>query len=132
MKHATPNPLSLRDRARLFHALSDETRLAILDLLRGGERCVCDLQDDLNAAQSRLSFHLRVLREAGLVTDHKAGRWSYYTLVPERLEAVVAAISGPAKASRAPRSAPLHQLARRRPSLANASVRPEVAGGCCP
>ena len=77
-----------RDLARastLFHALSDETRLAILAMLRDGERCVCDLQDELDAAQSRLSFHLRVLREAGLVTDRKEGRWSYYTVVPEAL-----------------------------------------------
>jgi DNA-binding transcriptional ArsR family regulator len=59
--------------ARLFHALSDETRLGILEMLRGGERCVCDLQADLDAAQSRLSFHLKVLREAGLVTDRKEG-----------------------------------------------------------
>jgi ArsR family transcriptional regulator, arsenate/arsenite/antimonite-responsive transcriptional repressor len=66
--------------AGLFHALSDETRLNILDLLRGGEQCVCDLQDALGAAQSRLSFHLRVLKEAGLVSDRKEGRWSYYTL----------------------------------------------------
>ena len=71
--------------AQLFHALSDETRLAVLDMLRGGERCVCDLQGDLDAAQSRLSFHLKVLRDAGLVTDRKAGRWSYYALVSERL-----------------------------------------------
>ena len=54
-------------------------------MLRDGERCVCDLQDELDAAQSRLSFHLKVLREAGLVTDRKEGRWSYYTLVPEAL-----------------------------------------------
>lgn len=79
---------TLSDRARLFQALSDETRLAILDLLQEGERCVCQLQADLDAAQSRLSFHLRVLREAGLVTDRRAGRWSYYALVPEQLEAV--------------------------------------------
>ena len=64
----------------LFHALSDETRLAILEMLRGGERCVCELQDELEAAQSRLSFHLRVLKDAGLVTDRKEGRWSYYAL----------------------------------------------------
>jgi ArsR family transcriptional regulator len=132
MPQAPPSTLSLRERARLFQALSDETRLAILDLLRGGERCVCDLQDDLDAAQSRLSFHLRVLREAGLVTDHKAGRWTYYTLVPERLEAVVEALSGPSKDSRTPRSARLHQLARSRPSLAKAPDRPEAAGQCCP
>jgi len=77
------------DRAvELFHALSDETRLAILAMLRGGERCVCELQDELDAAQSRLSFHLKVLREAGLVSDRKEGRWSYYSIVPESLAEV--------------------------------------------
>jgi ArsR family transcriptional regulator len=74
--------------AQLFHALSDETRIEILEKLRSGEQCVCDLQDDLDAAQSRLSFHLRVLREAGLVTDRKEGRWSYYSIVPESLREV--------------------------------------------
>ena len=69
----------------LFHALSDETRLAILEMLRGGERCVCELQDELEAAQSRLSFHLRVLKDAGLVEDRREGRWSYYRIVPEAL-----------------------------------------------
>lgn len=75
--------LDLTRAARLFQALSDETRLGILEMLRSGERCVCDLQADLDAAQSRLSFHLKVLKEAGLVTDRKEGRWSYYTLVPD-------------------------------------------------
>ena len=74
--------------AQLFHALSDETRLGIVDMLRGGEQCVCDLQTDLDAAQSRLSFHLRVLKEAGVVTDRKEGRWSYYSIVPEALTEV--------------------------------------------
>src|SRR5687768_14254193 len=74
--------------ARLFHALSDETRLGILEMLRGGERCVCDLQDELDAAQSRLSFHLRVLKEAGMVTDRREGRWSYYSIAPESLAEV--------------------------------------------
>lgn len=74
------------DRAvELFHALSDSTRLSILEMLRGGELCVCELQDELDAAQSRLSFHLRVLREAGLVEDRREGRWSYYSIVPEAL-----------------------------------------------
>jgi ArsR family transcriptional regulator len=77
------------DRAvTLFHALSDATRLSILEMLRGGERCVCDLQDALDAAQSRLSFHLKVLREAGLVADRREGRWSYYRIVPEALAEV--------------------------------------------
>ena len=78
----------LSQAALLFHALSDETRLGILDMLRDGERCVCDLQFELDAAQSRLSFHLRVLRDAGLVTDRKEGRWSYYTIVPDALATV--------------------------------------------
>jgi ArsR family transcriptional regulator, arsenate/arsenite/antimonite-responsive transcriptional repressor len=74
--------------AALFHALSDDTRLSILEMLRDGERCVCELQDELDAAQSRLSFHLRVLREAGLVADRKDGRWSYYSIVPAALAEV--------------------------------------------
>ena len=75
------------DRAvALFHALSDATRLAALDMLRGGEKCVCDLQNELDMAQSKLSFHLRVLKDAGLVEDRKEGRWSYYTIVPDALE----------------------------------------------
>jgi ArsR family transcriptional regulator len=71
--------------ARLFHALSDGTRLAILRRLRFGEQCVCNLTDALDAAQSRLSFHLKVLKDAGLVTDHREGRWMYYTMNPEAL-----------------------------------------------
>lgn len=71
--------------ARLFHALSDETRLSILECLRSSERCVCELTDHLDAAQSRLSFHLRVLKDAGLVTDRREGRWMYYTLNAEAL-----------------------------------------------
>ena len=66
--------------ALLFHALSDETRLAVIELLRGGEQCVCDLQGALDAAQSRLSFHLKVLKDAGVVTDRKEGRWVHYAL----------------------------------------------------
>lgn len=82
-----PAPLRIDvDRAaQLFHALSDTTRLAVLELLRTGERCVCELQVDVGAAQSRLSFHLKVLKDAGLVTGRREGRWSYYALVPEAL-----------------------------------------------
>jgi ArsR family transcriptional regulator, arsenate/arsenite/antimonite-responsive transcriptional repressor len=75
---AAPLPeIDLARAARLFHARSDETRLEVLDMLRDGERCVCELQDELDAAQSRLSFHLKVLKQAGLVTDRREGRWSY-------------------------------------------------------
>ena len=74
--------------AAVFHALSDETRLAIVKRLAGGERCVCDLQDLLDAAQSRLSYHLKTLKDAGLISDRREGRWVHYSLVPGALEAV--------------------------------------------
>ena len=78
----------------LFHALSDETRLEIIELLRKGERCVCELTDSLDAAQSRLSFHLRVLKEAGIVRDRKDGRWIHYELDPDAFEEVETLVSG--------------------------------------
>jgi ArsR family transcriptional regulator len=87
----------------LFHALSDETRLEIISLLRKGERCVCELTDSLDAAQSRLSFHLRVLRDAGIVRDRKDGRWVHYELEPgafEEMETLVASMK-PRAVSRA-------------------------------
>jgi ArsR family transcriptional regulator, arsenate/arsenite/antimonite-responsive transcriptional repressor len=77
----------------LFHALSDETRLEIIELLRKGERCVCELTDTLDAAQSRLSFHLRVLKDAGIVRDRKDGRWVYYELDREVFEEVETLVS---------------------------------------
>lgn len=84
--------------ARLFHALADATRLRILEQLADGEQCVCDLTDALEAGQSRLSFHLRTLKDAGLVTDRRQGRWIYYTLNPDavqELREVVGAIGAP-------------------------------------
>ena len=75
---------------RWFHALSDKTRLEIIELLSHGERCVCELQDTLDAAQSRLSFHLRILKDAGIVTDRRDGRWVHYSLNREALERISA------------------------------------------
>jgi len=92
---ARPRPRTdLGNAAALFHALSDETRLAILEMLQDVEWCVCDLQSALGAAQSRLSFHLKVLKDAGLVVDRREGRWSYYAVVPERLAEAAAYAEG--------------------------------------
>ncbi len=66
--------------ARRYQALSDPTRLRILDLLAGGERCVCQLTEATGAAQSRLSFHLKALLEAGLLRARRSGRWMYYSI----------------------------------------------------
>jgi len=74
--------------ARWFHALSDQTRLEIVELLSHGERCVCELQGVLDAAQSRLSFHLKTLKDSGLVTDRREGRWVYYALNREALDRI--------------------------------------------
>ena len=82
------NSADLERAVTLFHALSDATRLSIIEMLKDGERCVCELQDELDAAQSRLSFHLRVLKDAGLITDRRDGRWMYYTIVPGALAEV--------------------------------------------
>ena len=81
--------------ASLFHALSDPIRIEVLALLGSGERCVCDLTEVLDIAQSRLSWHLKTLKDAGLVSDRREGRWSYYTLQPAafaRAEAALAAL----------------------------------------
>jgi len=78
--------------ARLFHALADPTRLRIAALLRHGERCVCELTTTMEAGQSRLSFHLRTMKDAGLIADRRAGRWIYYRLRPEALDALHAAL----------------------------------------
>lgn len=74
--------------ARWFHAFADETRLAIIERLSEGEQCVCDLTDMLDTGQSRLSFHLKTLKDAGVVTDRPVGRWVYYSLSPKVLEEV--------------------------------------------
>jgi ArsR family transcriptional regulator len=66
--------------AQLCNALADEARVEIIARLLEGEQCVCDLTDALATGQSRLSYHLRVLKDAGLVSDRREGRWAYYTL----------------------------------------------------
>ena len=53
--------------------------------LGGGERCVCELTAELGLAQSKLSFHLKVMKEAGLIEAREEGRWTYYQLQPELL-----------------------------------------------
>jgi ArsR family transcriptional regulator, arsenate/arsenite/antimonite-responsive transcriptional repressor len=85
---ATRTPAATDRMAKLFHALSDEKRLRIVELLRRGERCVCDLTGGMEAGQSLLSFHLKILREAGIVNDRRAGRWVFYSLNPEALAEV--------------------------------------------
>jgi ArsR family transcriptional regulator len=102
---STATGLDVARTVQLFHALSDATRLEIIRCLMGGERCVCELTDDLDAAQSRLSFHLRTLKDAGLVRDRREGRWVYYTLncdALEEMEGVLGALKTPIERDRDP------------------------------
>lgn len=78
-------PSDRERRAAFFHAFSDPTRLSIVEALGRGECCVSDLAALIGAAQSRLSFHLRVLREAGIVLERREGRHTYYHVMPEAL-----------------------------------------------
>jgi len=68
--------------AHVFRALSDRTRLRILNLLRDGELCVCDLVDVLDVPQPTASRHLAYLRKTNLVSARKEGLWHYYRITP--------------------------------------------------
>lgn len=69
--------------AEIFHALADPIRLDVIGLLLDGERCVCELMDELALAQSRLSWHLKTLSDAGLISGRREGRWNYYSMNAE-------------------------------------------------
>lgn len=70
-----------------FHALSDPLRIQILELLRQKELCVCELCEKLSVSQSKLSFHLKTLKEVGLIRGRQQGRWIYYSLnLPQLVE----------------------------------------------
>jgi ArsR family transcriptional regulator, arsenate/arsenite/antimonite-responsive transcriptional repressor len=68
----------------MFRAFSDSTRLRILNLLKPGELCVCELVRVLDLPQPKVSRHLAYLRKAGLVSGRKDGLWMYYTLAPAK------------------------------------------------
>ena len=97
-----PTQTSLTNAVTIFHALSDETRLSLLEQLKQGERCVCELTDVMKAGQSRLSFHLKVLKDAGLLVDRREGRWIYYSInldALKELEELVRALKQSAKSA---------------------------------
>jgi ArsR family transcriptional regulator len=64
----------------VFKALSDETRLRTLKLLEDGELCVCDIVAALDLVQPKVSFHLKILKDAGLIMDRRQGKWIHYRI----------------------------------------------------
>lgn len=91
---------SLMDRA-VLRAIADPLRQRIVELLAGEQLCTCHLVEELAATQTNVSNHLRVLREAGLVTSEQAGRYTYHRLVPGRLEQLSTGLRDLAASSRA-------------------------------
>jgi ArsR family transcriptional regulator len=76
------------DLARSFKALADPVRLRLLSLIaahEGGEVCVCELSGGFDVTGPTISHHLRVLREAGLISGERRGTWIYYRAEPEAL-----------------------------------------------
>jgi ArsR family transcriptional regulator len=98
-------PLPAREQqgwARLFKALGDPTRIEILRLIAAqpGPTCVCDLVERFDLSQPTISHHLKLLREAGLLSQSRVGVWSFYAIDPEGAEALAGAAQALLAASR--------------------------------
>ncbi|QGK70205.1 metalloregulator ArsR/SmtB family transcription factor [Allosaccharopolyspora coralli] len=97
----TGEPLSAEqagDLSAVFKALGDPVRLRLLSLIAahaGGEACVCDLTGAFELSGPTISHHLKVLREAGIITGERRGTWIYYRVLPETLQQLTSVL-GPA------------------------------------
>lgn len=89
--------------ARLFKALADPTRVRLLSMVAAGENgeaCVCDLTSPVGLSQPTVSHHMKQLADAGLVTREQRGRWAYYRVAEEALDAVTQSLASVIAASR--------------------------------
>ncbi|SEJ39013.1 ArsR/SmtB family transcription factor [Demequina mangrovi] len=85
-------PREVADAVALLQAAADPVRWTVLERLAAGPRCVCDLQEHLDVSSTLLSYHLRILRDAGLVTTSRRGRWIDYALAPDASSRLTAAL----------------------------------------
>ncbi|MEA2024867.1 MAG: metalloregulator ArsR/SmtB family transcription factor [Actinomycetota bacterium] len=85
-------PMDVEAKVDVFKALADPYRLEILQILSPEIRCNCHLQDQLDIAPNLLSYHLKVLREAGLIEGTKRGRWVDYALTSQAADVIAAAL----------------------------------------
>lgn len=69
-----------QENAKVFKALCDSKRLAILEQLRSGEKCACVLQEPMDLTQSGLSYHMKILCDSSLVVSRQEGKWTHYRL----------------------------------------------------
>lgn len=80
--------LNYADSALIFKAMSDETRLKIIDMLSCDELCACDILEEFAITQPTLSYHMKILTESGLVNARKDGAWTRYTLNLELIDSI--------------------------------------------
>ncbi|HEY5557031.1 metalloregulator ArsR/SmtB family transcription factor [Acetobacterium sp.] len=85
---------SYADYVPAFKAISDETRLKIIDMLSCGEMCACDILDEFKLSQSTLSYHMKILSKSGLVNATRDGAWMRYTLNKDKTNEVLAFLTG--------------------------------------
>lgn len=86
--------------AHVLKAVADPTRLRLLSIVAAradGEACVCDLIEPVGLSQGTVSHHLKVLVDAGLLTREQRGKWAYYALIPDALDALAATIADPSR-----------------------------------
>ena len=77
------------EKVELFKALSDKSRLSILDMLSCGEMCACHIMEVLNLSQPTISHHMKILQQTGLVNGRKDGKWMNYSINKERVEETI-------------------------------------------
>lgn len=97
---SNPSATEVQAAVAMLTAAADPVRWTILRRLTAGQACVCDLQAEVAVAPNLLSYHLKVLREAELVTCARRGRWIDYRLAGDALERLAAALPGTGSAKR--------------------------------
>lgn len=85
--------MGYKDYSLIFKALSDSTRVEIVDMLKTGSKCACKMLEKFNITQPTLSYHMKMLVDTGLVSVEKSGTWNYYTLNKEILKKAIAFLS---------------------------------------
>jgi ArsR family transcriptional regulator len=80
-------------KSKIFNALSDPVRLEILEFLRNGEKCVCEIIPHLGLIQPVVSRHLKILKDSGLVKDRKEGNKRFYSITDPKICKVIDAIT---------------------------------------
>ena len=83
----------IRFRAKIFKALADPIRLEIIEFLRGGEKCVCEIVPSMEIIQPLVSRHLKILKDCGLVNDRKEGNRRLYSITDPRIFDTIDAVT---------------------------------------